>query len=141
WFRSKIAQKPIDVSRPLRFVQYEQQSFWGPSTMGDRQGTHVLGHWQVTNVSDRKVWLLQARLHGHPRPSFTQVMIQGKTGLHSKTTPVPAGHMATVVVSLNSFPPIASANEPIVTDIIFTDNFEEEHRVRARFRCVHAPLS
>src|SRR5262249_3486495 len=109
--------------------------------MGDRQGTHVLGHWQVTNVSDRKVWLLQARLHGHPRPSFTQVMIQGEDGLHSRTNPVPAGHMATVVATLDFFPPIASANEPIMTDIIFPDNFEEEHLGRARSRCVREPLS
>jgi hypothetical protein len=32
------------------------------------------------------------------------------------------------------FPPIATGNEPLVVDVIFTDNFEEEHRARSTFR-------
>jgi hypothetical protein len=36
------------------------------------------------------------------------------------------------------FPPITTGGEPLVADIIFTDNFEDEHRARSRFRYIRA---
>jgi hypothetical protein len=34
----------------LRFVQNEQQSFWGPAQWGKEMATQVRGHWHVTNI-------------------------------------------------------------------------------------------
>src|SRR5262249_622356 len=58
------SRKP-EANRPLRFVQNEQQSFWGPSGSGNKPGTQVAGHWHVTNTSDRNLVLLRVRLDGY----------------------------------------------------------------------------
>jgi len=51
--------------------------------------------------------------------------------------PIPAHQMATVSVSFMYFPPIGVGREPIVADVIFTDNYEDEHRVKsAKFKFV-----
>ena len=147
WARSKIAQRPrsaqtaqtISVNRPLRFVQNEQQSFWGPAMNGQEPGTQVAGHWHVTNTSDRNVVLLRARLDGYPRAFTNFVATEGQhSRMYSSTHPIPARHMAQVTVNLVFFPPITSGAEPLVADIIFTDNFEDEHHARSRFRYIRA---
>ena len=140
WVWSGIARtvKPSQISRPLRFVQNEQQSFWGLAKRGDQPGTQVVGHWQVTNTSDRHIWLLRARLHGHPS-GYSHVATQGEDGLYSSMHPALAEHMRGVVANFTFFPPIRSGTEPLVVDVIFTDNFEDEHRVRATSRCIQAP--
>lgn len=136
WAWSWIARtdRPTNISRPLRFVQNERQSFWGPAKMG----TQVVGRWQVTNISDRHIFLLRARLDGHPS-RFGNVITEGTDGLHSSKHPVPAQHMTGVAVDFMFFPPIISGNEPLVADVIFKGNFEDEHRVPSRFRFIHGP--
>jgi len=57
-----------------------------------------------------------------------------------KKHPVPAQAMTGVAADFFFFPPIMSGTEPLIVDVIFTDNFEDEHRARATFRYVHAPL-
>jgi hypothetical protein len=46
--------------------------------------------------------------------------------------------MAQVSAQFGFFPAIISGTEPMVTDVIFTDNYEEEHRTPARFRFIRA---
>jgi hypothetical protein len=142
WIWSQLAKqrraaKP-SVARPLRFVQSEQRSFWGPAGMGQQQGTQVSGHWHVTNMSDRNVVLLRARLDGYVH---SQQHV-GTSGFRDKAyppiMPVPAGKMAQVTADLIFFPSIISSTGPLVADVIFTDNYEEEHRVPSRFRFIRA---
>lgn len=53
--------------------------------------------------------------------------------------PIPAGDMATVSINLLYFPPIGLGHEPIMADVIFTDNYEDEDRGKsAKFRFVGA---
>jgi hypothetical protein len=47
--------------------------------------------------------------------------------------PVPSYQMSEVSADFTFFPPIGQGHEPIVSDVIFTDNFGDEHRVRTRF--------
>jgi len=45
--------------------------------------------------------------------------------------------MALVTVNLMYFPSIGIGREPILADVIFTDNYEDEYRVRsAKFKFV-----
>jgi hypothetical protein len=142
WARSKVAARttitPPTADRRLRFVQNERDSFWGPCGRGDEPGTQVAGRWHVTNTSDQNIFLLRARLDGHARPADL-VVVEGPGGMHSSRNPVPAQRMVGMSAHFMLFPPIISGTEPLVADVIFTDNLEQEHRVRAVFRFVRAP--
>ncbi len=132
----RVGEGPHGVdTRPLRFVQSEHASFWGPSKKGDAFGTHIQGRWHVTNVSNRDIALLRVRLDGY-QDDFGQVIIEGVRGeTHLLAPPIPSRHMAVVTVNLMYFPPIGIGREPIQADVIFTDNYEDEHRARsAKFK-------
>ena len=117
-------------SRPLRFVQDDRQSRWSVARLGDKVGTHVHGHWYVTNTSDRNVLILKVRLRKH-LTNFVNVFTQHpERNVFGYQVPIPAHRMAEVTTDLTFFPPIGRDHEPLVTDVIFTDNFGEEHRVR-----------
>ena len=96
WAWSKLSQRSPtpDIRRPLRFVQDEQQSFWGPAKNGEEHGTQIAGQWHVTNISDRDVVLLRARLDGH-HTLFGHVATEGLNDrLYSRTFPIHAHRMA-----------------------------------------------
>ena len=136
WSRIRQAT-PARSLRPLRFVQVEAQSFWGPARRGDEQGTQIAGHWHVTNISDQDVVLLRVRLDGY-QSDFGNVATEGlDERLYSSTFPVRAHCMASVTVNLMYFPAIHTGRAPLVADVFFTDNYENEHRARAaKFRFV-----
>jgi len=78
------------------------------------------------------------RLDGHPSV-FANVATEGLDDrLYSSTYPVLAHQLARVTANFMFYPPIASGREPLVADVIFTDNFEDEYRVRSRFRSIQA---
>jgi hypothetical protein len=41
--------------------------------------------------------------------------------------------MSEVSADFTFFPPIGQGDEPIIADVIFSDNFANEHRVRTQF--------
>jgi hypothetical protein len=138
WVWSKLPQRSPhpNVSRPLRFVQDEQQSFWGPAGRGEEQGTQIAGRWHVTNISDQDVILLKARLDGR-QTEFGHVATEGLSDrLYGFTYPIHAHRIARVTANLTYFPAIQTGRAPLIADVIFTDNFENEHRVRSRFRSI-----
>ncbi len=129
--------KSAAVERPLRFVQVENQSFWGPMTRGREQGTQVAGHWHVTNTSEGPLLLLKARIDGH-HAEHTVIVTEGASGGYSSRTVIAGRSIRRVGVNLSFFPAIISGFEPLVADVIFTDNFEDEHRVRSvSFKPIH----
>jgi hypothetical protein len=136
--RAIASERPQGLdARPLRFVQSERESFWGPSKKGDIPGTQIHGRWHVTNISDRAIALLRIRLDGY-QDDFGQVITEGVRGAaHLLAPPIPPRHMALVTVNLMYFPSIGIGREPILADVIFTDNYEDEYRVRsAKFKFV-----
>jgi len=131
---------PSRDERPLRFVLNDQQSFWGPARSGDRAGTQVAGHWHVTNVSDRDVVILGARLANHVAQIAnvaTESPIADRYGVRTfdSRNAIPANRMSEVTANLFFFPAICDGHDPLIADVIFIDNYESEHVVRqARFR-------
>lgn len=125
--------------RPLRFVLNDQQSFWGQARSGDQAGTQVTGHWNVTNVSDRDIVILGARLANHAA-HMTVVLTEGPADRFGRRTfnsrnSIRANRMSQVTANLFFFPAICDGYDPLIADVVFTDNYESEHIVRqARFR-------
>jgi hypothetical protein len=83
--------------------------------------------------------ILKARL-GYHGTRFVQILthhpkaereIFGKYAIKSH-------QMSEVLVVFSCFPPIGNAPKPIVSDVIFTDNFGNEHRVRSRFSYIES---
>jgi hypothetical protein len=104
---------------------------------GKEPGTQVSGQWLVTNTSDKPIVLVTARIDGQNAEN-TIVAVEGTRGGFSSRYFIPAHQIRTVTMNFAFFPAIASGNEPLVVDLIFTANFEDEHRVRgAKFRSVH----
>ena len=58
--------------------------------------------------------------------------------LYGSQFPIHAHRMARVTANLMYFPAIQDGRDPLIADVIFTDNFENEHRVRSRFRSIRA---
>ena len=121
----------------LRFVQNEQQSFWGPTQHGKEVGTQIHGHWHVTNiVKDWNFVLLHARLAGHDHKNEVVFTSGFRDRPYSQLTPVIGGKMAQVDANLFFFPAITSGEETLAADVIFIDNYGQEHRVPSRFRYI-----
>jgi hypothetical protein len=130
---SKIwSNKKQPVERPLRFVPNERQALWTTGSVGSRQVTQVHGHWHVTNVSNRNVVLLQVRLANY-EAEYSRVATKGpnpETGspTFDNRNPIIAGRMSEVIAHFTFSPPICDGHEPLVADVIFTDNYEDEQR-------------
>jgi hypothetical protein len=89
-------------------------------------------------MSYDNVVLLRARLDGYGH-SQQHVHTAGfRERVYPALMPVPAGKMAQVTATLFFFPPIISGTDPLVADVIFTDNYEKEHRVKSTFRFIRA---
>jgi predicted permease len=130
----------VPIERPLRFVLNDEQSFWGQARIGDQPGTQVSGRWDVTNVCDRDVVILGARLANHLAQTtvvFTKSPVADRFARHTfgSGNPIPANRMSEIMITLFFSPPICDGYDPLTADVIFTDNYEGQHVVRqARFR-------
>jgi hypothetical protein len=142
WIAAKIGshKKKQPIERPIRFVLEERQSFWGPAKSGHEDGTQVHGHWHVTNMTDRNVVLLRARLEGHEAKNSHVLALTGTNRRQfDSRKPIPAQTISEVMADFMFFPAICGGSEPVVCDVIFTDNYEDEHRIRSvRFRYIRA---
>jgi hypothetical protein len=134
WFpwraKSKVEQKGIS----LTFVPNDPRCHWGGAKLNDQSGTHVQGRWDVTNSSESDVMILKARLGKH-QTRFAQVSThhpEDERNFFGKY-PIRSHEMSEVLADFTFFPSIGRAPEPIISDVIFTDNFGNEHRVRTQF--------
>jgi hypothetical protein len=134
WLRSRFKSKGQRESISLIFVQNDQHCQWSTALLNNQPGTHLCGRWYVTNNSERNVMILKARLAQHPTHHAQLVTRHPEKREYFKTNyPVMSRQMSEVVVHLTFFPPIRQGHEPIVGDVIFTDNFGNEYRVPSRF--------
>ena len=130
WLAAKFRRKPSPLhERPLRFVLNDQRSFWGQAGSGDQAGTQVYGHWNVTNVSDRDVVILGARLANHSAQTtvvLTKNPVPDRFGVYTfgSRNPILANRMSEITITLFFFPPICDGYDPLTADVIFTDNYE-----------------
>jgi hypothetical protein len=141
WVASTFRGKAVALAgRPLRFVADEYQTLHTPVGANETTGTHVVGVWDVTNVSNNNFVLLKARLRGYPdQPNM--VTGRDRNAAPYETKHVLAPHvMGRVRIDLVFCPPIHVPGKTLITDVIFTDNYGDEHTVPSvRFRRGDAP--
>ena len=122
WAMSKIGGGwRTTRERPLRFVLREHQSAWSPCANGDQQGTLVHGHWDVTNISNRNVVILRARLKNRDA-KYTHVLTldPDERRTFGSRNPIPAHRISEVSADFIFFPVIAHGRDPVISDVIFT---------------------
>src|SRR5665213_2273944 len=138
WIASKLSSRKnraVD-KRPLRFVPEDRQTHWSPARAGDQEVTHVHGHWHVTNISGRNVTILRARLDGY-QAKFSNVyalrpMESDLEPRHlGSNVPILDGRMSEIWADFTYFSQICDGRDALVADVIFTDNYEEAHRIRS----------
>jgi hypothetical protein len=89
----------------------------------------------VTNVSEYDVVLLKARLVGIDHEYSRVATAAGRQNMYDSRHAVRAGSMTEVMADFTIFPPVKITKGALVRDVIFTDNYGNEHRVRAvKFR-------
>ena len=135
WFGSLFKRKAQPKSAPISFVPNDLHCHWSEGRLNNEPTTTVHGRWHVTNASESDVMILKARLGKH-----TAQLSQVTTAHHRGDKrdvfgnyPVRSHQMTEVMAVLEFFPAIHRAQEPIIIDVIFTDNFTNEHRVRTEF--------
>ena len=135
WFRTLTKSEAQQESILLRFVPNDQRCHWSVARLNDQPATHVQGRWDVTNTSKSNVMILKARL-GKYTTSFADARThhpEDEREIFGKF-PVLSYQMSEISAEFTFFPPIAQGHDPIVNDVIFTDNFANEHRVPTQFR-------
>ena len=112
-----------------------RHSYRRDASQTNEPGTGVHGRRHVTNNSERNVVILKARL-GKRVPRFAQVSTRhpDRKDHFRSDYPVLSHRMSEASVDLQFYPPIAQGHEPIISDVIFTDNFGNEYQL---FRCLH----
>lgn len=126
---------PITEGGPLRFVQVDIQTICASVKIGAEPGTHLTGHWNVTNTSGGPFVLLKARVAGHDAVSSNVATRHRRGDLFSVTYPILPGRMTQVGANFMFSPPIHVDGQAFAADVIFTDNYENEHRAKSvKFR-------
>ena len=134
WFRTLFKREAQPKLAPISFVPNDLHCRWQIARLNNQPGSTIHGRWHVTNNSERNVTILKARL-GKRVPRFSQVSTRhpDRKDYFRNDYPVLSHRMSEVEVTLQFYPPIGRGHEPIVDDVIFTDNYENEHRVRSQF--------
>jgi hypothetical protein len=123
------------AERPLIFVADDHRTTHGPVGADEKTGTHVIGIWHVTNVTDRNFVLLKVRLGNYVPKMPVAIGVQGADGRYELKGPLPAHGMSTVMIELVFEPSVHHPHEGLVADVIFTDNYGDEHPLPSvRFR-------
>ena len=133
WFQSRLKSKVRQKGITLSFVSKDRHCRWSPARGNDQSGTYIAGIWNVTNSSESDVVILKARLSKY-ETQFVQVSayhpsVEG----FGANYPIHSNQMSEVSADFIFFPSIGRAPKPIISDVIFTDNFRNEHRVRTQF--------
>jgi len=139
WFRSRLKRKAEQKGITLSFVQNDRHCHWGEARLNDEPGTFISGRWDVTNSSNSDVMILKASLAKRTTRSapVSTRHPEDERSIFGKFT-IPSYGMSEVSVEFPIFPTFGRAPEPIISDVIFTDNFENEYRVPTKFYHIRA---
>ena len=131
-----FAQKKV-----LSFAQNDV--YWTICKLDDQSEpvTLVSGRWRVTNNSNRDVKITKVRLSKYVHQSARLGMRNPEDErniLVYGNFPIASHQTLEVEVVFTFFPSVGHAPEPIISDVIFTDNFEDQHSVRSKFPASNA---
>jgi hypothetical protein len=136
WVRTPIRWWRSRKKKVLSFALNDLFCFWSVSKLNDQSVTLVSSRWRVTNNSDRDVRITNVRLSKYAHQSSRLGMRNPEDErniLVYGNFPIAPHQTLEVEVVFTFFPSIGLAPEPIISDVIFTDNFENQHSVPAKF--------
>jgi hypothetical protein len=128
WIESRFRHDGRAKNRvDLRFVPDDHSTYWSVGTFvkEQQQAMTFWGRFNVTNVSDQNVFLLKFRFPGF---NTERHMLLGELVDECKVA-IPRRNMCQV--DTHCLLRQMGARESFVTDVIFTDNFGDEHMVRS----------
>lgn len=119
----------------LRIVPFPDRDYWWhQGTSGGKPAMQIGGRWHVTNVEEVPVRLFRARI---VRPSVDAfLLIQEPNGAIPGDYPILPGRTSTVHVHTFIEPMPCEAGEDFRADLVLTDQFGNDYRLRkVVFRC------
>jgi hypothetical protein len=135
WFRTPIRWlRSLFKKKELSFVQNNLFCRWSVTKLNEQSEpvTLVTGRWRVTNNSDRDVKIVNVRLSKYAGHQSAQLSMQNPEDERNIFVhggfPIAPHQTLVVEVFLTFFPPVGRAPQPIISDVIFTDNFGDGHR-------------
>ena len=145
WFRAPIRWWRSRKKKVLRFAQNDVFCFWTVGKLNEQSEpvTLVSSRWRVTNNSNRDVRITNVRLSKYAHQSARLGMRNPedeRNVLVYGNFPIAPHQTLEVEVILTFFPPIGRAPEPIISDVIFSDNFENQHSVPSKFTYGSKPV-
>jgi hypothetical protein len=127
--RTWSAIRPKSTRADLRFVYGDRAMFWGFAQIGDEQATQLIGTFQATNVSHTDVTLIKFRFRGL-QTEHHQLIVGPGTIQPMPRNLLPRGYMSQVDIHCIARSCRCKPRQPFTADLIFTDNFGDEHKVK-----------
>jgi hypothetical protein len=127
--RSWSAIRPESHRADLRFVYGDRAAFWGVAQIGGEQATQLIATFHVTNVSDTDVTLIKFRFRGLTTEHHQLIAGAGTVEPMPRNL-LPSGYMSEVDIHCIARSCPCKGRQPFTADLIFTDNFGEEHKVK-----------
>lgn len=121
--------------RTLTFVPNMRDGYEGDWGGGESRGERAMcihSKWYVTNVSDGLMQILRAYLV-KPRTEATMLCTQHPEEDVFGDYPILPGHLSQVLVNFFVVPPFRREGENFKGKIIFVDQLNKKHKVKARF--------
>jgi hypothetical protein len=123
----RLAGKPRTAKADLRFVTSDRETCWSRGTLGADEIAIFNGVWHVTNVSESPVSVLKFRVQGLVTENHLLVV---DPALGRRPGYVVAPGKISQVGMQCMLRKAMKGKQPVVADVIFTDNFGDEHKVR-----------
>ena len=104
--------------------------WWGMGTAAGKPAMQIVGDFQATNTSHYAIRICGMNFI---RPRNVEVLLQmvtledAKTGMHSSKNFIPKRAIGELRMMFFIAPPICHDGEPLVADISFIDQFNNEH--------------
>src|SRR5579864_3305291 len=133
WLIAKFRRTPsadAKGDRPLRFVAEDRAMVCNALGPDGKMGTVMRGMWHVTNVADKSIILLKVRLDKLDA-EWTSVGTKHYRGDAFGNYPLLPGKISNVDANFAYRPPVHTRDEDFIADVIFTDNYGEEHTLRS----------
>ena len=133
-FVTKLWQKLVP-RKTVKFISkmtYGYEGDWDKGEVRGEPAMHVHSKWYATNVTDESVWILRAYLV-KPRTEEAMVLTQSPESNMFGKFPILPGGPSEVSVNFWIQPPIRKEGESFKGQIVFIDQFNNKHKVKATF--------
>ena len=128
WLEGLARRSSTSVPRKtIRVVAHHQTPWWHMGSVGGKPAMQVASHWYVTNITDRPIFVLTARLVS-PKTGGMVATRHHERNLYG-TFPIAPGATTEMTVDFWIRKPVRNEGENFVGTIVLVDQFGNEHKV------------